>query len=598
MTKKKLKYTPPLKDFHKKNQRSKDQGPKFGNAELLGLGIVILLGIIIYSNSFNCSFHLDDMRSIVDNIKIRDLSDVNAWWTFAPSRPLGYFTFALNYHFNQLDVTYYHIGNLMIHLINACLVYWLTWLIFSSPALKDHVISKDKKVIVLLTALLFVSHPLATQSVTYIVQRLTSMAALFYLLSLAFYVKARLSGKRNTLKYFLFAGSLVSAVLAMLTKENTFTLPFAIVLFEIFFLQTKKLTLHLKDYRILLWMATFLGLILIVSKIYSFSIFNPIPPALGNTYTVTPVNYFFTQFNVIVKYIQLLFLPINQNLDYDFPIANHFFELRTLLSFLLLVSLIILAIYLFKKNRLISFGIFWFFLALSIESSFIPLPDLIFEHRTYLPSFGFFLILSSGLYVLLQNKQKYLAAAVLIIIIGSNSFLTYQRNKVWQDDLTLWNDVISKSPHKARPIGTRGDLYRDLQQWDNAIADYSGAIEINPEYAIANHNRGGVYGKIGQWDKAIADYTSAIKADPKYSLALYNRGNIFGKLGQWDKAIEDYGSAIAIDTKFKEAYYARSVAFGKLKQWDKAITDCDKAINIDANYGLAYFNRGFAYSNL
>ena len=247
------------------------------------------------------------------------------------------------------------------------------------------------------------------------------MVTMFYLLSLALYVKARLSNKGNISKTLLFTGSLISAVLAMLTKENAFTLPFAIVLFEFFFLRTKKLSINFRDYRVILLMAAFLGMIIIIPLKFSFSIFKPIPPMLGHAYTVTPLNYLFTQFSVIVKYIQLLFLPINQNLDYDFPISNTFFEIRTLLSFLVLLSLIILAIFSFKRYRIISFGIFWFFLTLSIESSFIPINDVIFEHRTYLPSFGFFLILTSGIYFLLWNKHKYLAISIFVIIIGSNS---------------------------------------------------------------------------------------------------------------------------------------------------------------------------------
>ena len=432
------------KDHRTQYQKPLKQVKKNRYSNMVGLSLIFLLGIIIYSNSFYCSFHFDDLLRIVYNIKIRNLADVKAWWNYYPSRPVGTLTFALNYHFNQLDVWYWHLVNLIIHLINACLVWWLTLLIFSSPVLKDQPIARNKKVLAFLTALLFVSHPLATQSVTYIVQRLASMVAMFYLLSLVLYVKARLSNKGNIVKTLLFTGSLISAGLAMLTKENAFTLPFAIVLFELFFLRTKKLSINFKDYRVILLMGAFLGVIIIIPLKFSLSIFKPIPPSYRNTYTVTPLNYLFTQFSVIVKYIQLLFLPINQNLDYDFPISNTFFEIRTLLSFVVLLSLIILAIFSFKRYRIISFGIFWFFLTLSIESSFIPIKDVIFEHRTYLPSFGFFLILSSGIYVLLWNKYKHIAIIIFVIIISSNSYLTYERNKVWKDDLTLWSDVVSK----------------------------------------------------------------------------------------------------------------------------------------------------------
>jgi tetratricopeptide (TPR) repeat protein len=621
----------PGKD-QRKDQKTVKQVKRNRYHEWLGLAAMILLGIIIYSDSFNCSFHFDDLTRIVDNPAIRNVSDVKAWWNVYPSRPVGMFTFALNYHFNRLDVQYYHLVNLVIHLINACLVWWLTMLIFSSPALKHDPLSGQKKVIAFFTALLFVSHPLATQSVTYIIQRLTSMAAMFYLLSLALYVKARISDKGNLSKILLFAGSLISAVLAMLTKENAFTLPFAIVLFEFFFLRTKKLSVNFRDYRMILLPVAFLGFILFLLLKFSFGIFRPIPPMLGHAYTVTPLNYLFTQFSVIVKYIQLLFLPINQVLDYDFPLSATFFEIRTVLCFLLLLSLLILAVRSFKRYRIISFGIFWFFLTLSVESGFIPISDVIFEHRTYLPSFGFFLILSSGLCLLLWNKYRYLPISLFVIIIGSYSYMTYERNKVWKDELSLWNDNVAKTPGLSRAIMNRGVAWAGLGQWDMALTDYSKAIEINPEFtdAYANrgvacinldqwdmaindfskaieidlgfvkayYNRGVAYGNRGQYDKAIADYSKAIEINPGYALAYDNRGVAWRNRGEYEKAIADYSKAIEIDPDFAKAYSNRGIAYGYLEQWDKALADDSRAIEIDPGYTVAYDNRGVAYSHL
>jgi tetratricopeptide (TPR) repeat protein len=588
----------PQTDHPKQYQKPIKQVKKKRYSDLVGLGIIILLGIIIYSNSFYCSFHFDDLLRIVDNPGIRNLSDMKAWWNIYPSRPFGIFTFALNYHFNQLDVRYYHLVNLTIHLINACLAGWLTLLIFSSPALKDNPIASQKKVIAFITALMFVSHPLATQSVTYIVQRLTSLAALFYLLSLALYVKARLSNKGNKSKALLFTGSLISAVLAMLTKENAFTLPFAIVLFEFFFLRTKKLSINFRNYRMILVLITFLGFILIILLKFSFSIFKPIPPMLGHTYTITPFNYFFTQFSVIIKYLQLLFLPINQNLDYDFPISNTFFEIRTLLSFLVLLSLIILAVISFKRYRIISIGIFWFFLTLSIESSFIPINDVIFEHRTYLPSFGFFLILTSGIYYLLWNKHKYLAITIFVIIIGSNSYLTHERNKVWKDNVSLWSDVVSKSPNLSRALVNCGLAYSNIEQWDKAIEDYSKAIGFNTKYTDAYYNRGVAYANLGKWEQAIDDCSKAIEIDPKHTKSYYNRGVAYANLNQWDKAIDNFSKAIEFDTKLIDAYYNRGVAYAHLQQLDKAIADYSKVTEIDPKHTGAYSNRGIIYCNL
>ncbi len=570
---------------------------KTRNYDLVALAIIFLLGIIIYSNSLSCSFHLDDYDNIVNNTKIHNISDVNAWWNFSSNRPVSMFTFVLNYYFNELDVTYYHLVNLIIHLINAFLVWSLTLLILSSKLIKDSSIFKNKKIIAFFTSLLFISHPLATQSVTYIVQRQTSIATLFYLFSLIMYVKARYSDKKTFKMYALFFGSFVGAILAFFSKENAYTLPFTILLIEIFFIQEKKFKLNFKDYRLIVTIVSFAIIIALILLKFKLSIFNPIEPSqsMGNAITITSENYLYTQFSVIVKYIQLLFLPINQNVDYDFPISNRFFEIKTILSFGFLISLLALAIYLFKRNRIISFGIFWFFITLSIESSFIPITDVIFEHRTYLPSFGFFLILSSGIFYFLAQKHKKLAIVILLTIVGINSILTYNRNKVWKNDITLWTDTVRKSPNKARPLGNLGVAYGSVEQWDKAIDCYSKSIKISPIYFIIYYNRGLAFGKQNRLNEAIDDYSKSIEINPKYASSYMNRGIAYSSLGLPEKAIPDYSKTIELEPSFSAAYFNRGLANYTLGNWKDAIADFSGAIWIDSNFAIAYVNRGVTY---
>ncbi|HOY31082.1 MAG TPA: tetratricopeptide repeat protein [Bacteroidales bacterium] len=568
-------------------------------ADLLGLSLIMILGVIIYSNSFHCSFHLDDFSSIVHNDdRIKLIFETKYYWWFLKStlRPLSIFSFAINYQISQFDVRSYHLVNLIIHLVNTYLVWRITVLLFSTPVMINNPISTHKKLLAFMVALFFVSHPLATQSVTYIVQRMNSMSAMFYFLSLVLYVKARLSDKSIKHKLFLFSGALIAAFLAFLSKENSLTLPAAIILSELFFLQKKKLSVILKDYRVLLSLIVFIVIIVFTLFKFSLKIFDPLPISASNAHNITSWNYLLTQFSVIVKYVQLLVLPINLNLDYDFPVSNNFFEWKTLLCFLLLLSLLTLALFLFKKHRIFSFGIFWFFLTLSVESSIIPLADVIFEHRTYLPSFGFFLILSTGIYIGLWNRSRYLAIAIVLIIAVSNSVLTYQRNKVWKDDVTLWSDVVSKSPDKARPYVNLGSAYGTIGDKNKAIYNFSKAIEISPDFLFAYWNRGLAYDELQQPDKALADYTKAIEIDRKCIDAYYNRGVVYDKLGQPDKAIEDYTKAIEIDPKtYVKSYNNRGVDYEKLGQWDKAIADYSKMAELEGWNARPLVNRGGVY---
>ena len=408
---------------------------------MLHLAIILVLGTVIYSNSFDCTFHFDDIISIVNNDAIKDVSDINTIWKSNSRRFIAYLSLAINHHFGALNVWGYHFFNLMIHLTTSLLVYWLMFITLKTPNVKSLIPVKDHHWIALVVALIFVSHPLATQSVTYIIQRMASMVTLFYLFAIILYLKGRLNQGSTSLSIGYFITALIAAIFALFTKENAFTIPLVILLVEISLFKRDKIVINFSKPRIILGCIVFLSFLLLLFSRVSSSFFQTIPPSFGHTYTVTPWNYLLTQFSVIAKYIQLLCFPINLNFDYDYAISNSLIEPRTFLSLGFLLALVGLSIYLFKKQKLISFGIMWFFITISIESSFIPLADLIFEHRTYLPSVGFFMILTVGIYQLVWQKNKKIALGLIFLIIGTNSFATYQRNKVWKNEGTLWNEI-------------------------------------------------------------------------------------------------------------------------------------------------------------
>lgn len=599
----------------------------------VGVVVIILTVGFIYWGSLDYPFHFDDYRNIIDNTKIHDIKDVDAWWNYSANRPVSMFSLVLNFHFHELEVRYYRIVNIIIHIINALLVWWLVLLLFSSPVLRGTAVARHKAAIAFFTAFLFVSHPLATQSVTYIVQRHTSMAAMFYLLSLSFFIKGRLQIKGSKLKYFLFIGALVSAIAGMLSKENAYTLPLAILLVEACFFQEKKISIGLKNYRILLLLAGLAAMGVFLLYRFTLDIFEPIPEThcMGTAGTITPVNYLLTQFRVIAIYIRLLILPVNQTLDYDMALSQSIFQPHTLLSFLFLASIFLLSIYLWNKNRLFSFGILWFFITLSVESGFIPIADVIFEHRTYLPSFGYFLILSTGAYMIFPNRRAR-AAMVLAVVALIWSVMAHERNKVWESEYSLWSDAIAKSPGKARPYVNRGIDYGNRQQWHKAIKDYNRAIEISDkypiiffrrgvayinsrqwheaiddfsrierfssEYPIIYYYRGVAYSRTGQFEKALADYDRFVEVRPDFDLAYINRGTTYFDMGDYQKAIADYSKAIEISPQLTKAHLNLARAYFRQGDWQQAIGAANNAIDLDPRNASAYFVRGGAYHNL
>ena len=440
---------------------------------------ILLLGTLIYSNTFYSSFYFDDLYSIVNNPAIRNILNLQAIWNFWPARFLTYLSLALNYHLGQLNVLSYHLFNLAVHLTSGILVCWFMLLTCATPAMQGEKITKSAKLIALFTSLVFITHPLQTQGVTYIIQRATSLATLFYLLALTLYVKSRLlqqQGGSPLARKLFYCASLVAAIMAMFTKEVTITLPLMILLYEFCFLKTKE-RLNWKPLIPFLVTLLIIPLTMFLTKSVDFM---GMKMALGNPPDISSWQYLLTQFRVMVTYLRLLFIPVNQNLDYYYPISKNLLDLSTLASLVFLIFILTIAVRIFSKHRLISFSIFWFFLTLLPESSVIPIKDVIFEHRLYLPMVGFSFFIVTLIYYLLEKRSLKTMVTVLLIMTSCYAVLTYRRNLIWQDELTLWNDVVHKSPQKARPYNNRGNAYKHQGNIQQAIFDYSRAIAINP----------------------------------------------------------------------------------------------------------------------
>ena len=601
---------------------------------VIKLSTVILLcclGILIYSNTFYSSFHFDDESSIVKNLNIRNLTNLRLIWDFAPTRFINYLSFAFNYHLHQLSVFGYHLFNLAIHLCTTILIWWFVLLTFATPAMKNDKITQHANLIAFLAAAVFVSHPLQTEAITYIVQRVTSLAALFYLLSLCLYIKSRISrierNDSNQNHNLYYAASLIIASVGMFTKEMIITLPLAIVVYEFCFLRMQA---GLNWRKIL----PFFIISLIVPLILLFTKSENVR-AIMRIFKYAPDtprwSYLLTQCRVMVTYLRLLFIPLNQNLDYDYPIYNTLFQLPVFASILFLTLILVTAIRISSKYRLLSFGIFWFFLALLPESSIMPVQDVIFEHRLYLSMLGYSIFLVSAVYYLFKNRSIKVTVLILLLTIHWYAILTYNRNLDWKDEFTLCKDIVRKSPKKPRSYVHLGNAYAQKGMFNQSIDSLIKAIEIAPNYNDAYYNLGAVYYEKGDFDKAILYLSEAIKIDPVDFEAYYYRGMSFSNKKEYASAISDfirvlrinpryiesyrvlanaynvinknneaiilYNKAIAVNPDIAELYIYAAVFYGDIGNHKEAIDLCKKAIKIKPNLTEAYLNLGCAYGN-
>jgi tetratricopeptide (TPR) repeat protein len=596
---------------------------------ILHLILITLVGLLAYSNTFNVPFQWDDKLSIVENAAIRDLSHFMeplkakesqdatgylALHTMFKSRLIGFLTFALNHKIHGLDVRGYHIVNLIVHILNSFLVYWLAVLTFRTPHMKKSLLRDNAGYIALFTGLLFVSHPIQTEAVTYIVQRFASLATTFYLLSLVLYIRWRLVKDHGSTfgvqrRHLIYILSVISAVIAMKTKEIAFTLPLAVATYEFIFFKDSA------GKRLIYLVPLFLTMLIIPLTYISLAdIDRSLEELTGSdgeavrAQDISRIDYLFTEFRVIATYMRLLVLPVNQNLDYDYPVYRSFFEPQVFLSFIFLLGVFGFGVNLIRHsltgeaiNRLLAFGIFWFFLTLSVESSIIPL-HVIFEHRIYLPSAGAFIAAASYVFYMahkIKTRKQRIGRAVMpffALTIMILACATYARNTIWQSESSLWEDVVIKSPNKKRGHINLGFAYKTEGSIDMAIEPWQSALRIEPD-PITHHYLALAYSSKGMIDNSIEHLESALLIDPLFADAHRNLGVAYKAKGLTDRGIEHYLIALRIRPNDAESHYNLGIAFVSKGLVSRALEHFQAAIRINPDYANAHNNLGMLYKS-
>ncbi len=532
--------------------------------------LIVFVGFIAYSNSFHASFHMDDEDSIIKNVAIRHLWDIRAIWDFYPSRFLTYFTFAINYAVGGLNVVGYHFFNIFLHLLSGILVYQLALLTISLIPLDDEKLKGRPELMAVFAALIFVSHPLQVGAVTYIVQRAVVMSSFFYLLAMVCYIR----GVRDNLRSYRRA-ALGAAVLSLFSKEMALTLPVALLVYDrTFFREKKGAFLRLMPFFIVMLL---MPASLVFSKHFNLKSFEL---AIDLSSRPAPLNYLLTQFRVFLTYTKLLLFPLHQNFDYDYRLSKTLFEPGVLVGLGMVISLLLSGLILLKKNHPFKgFVLIWFFLLLLPESSIFPIHDLAVEHRLYLVVAAFSLLFATSLFSVLSEKAS---GYILLFFVSFLFLLTYDRNIVMSDEVSLWTDTIQKSPNSASAYLARGTAYNARGQMDLAIEDFDRCIEIEPHFVRAYNNRGIAYYTKGDFSRALEDYNKLLKLNPKFSSAYLNRGAVYYAQGNVGKAFEDWTKAIELDPLSAEnAYSNRAVIFGARGDLQGALHDLNAAVGLN-----------------
>jgi len=422
---------------------------KFFSNPYFSLFIICVVGILAYLNSLQVPFYLDDAGSITNNTRLVNASIVSLYNDYG-LRFLGYVGLWLNYEYAKLDVVPYHIVNIGIHVLASFAVFALTNKLAEILNLFDN--KHTRLAFSCFVALLFVAHPLQSQAVTYIVQRLASQVALFYVAALTCYLYFRVSNSIK-LKCAYLTGALVFGVAAIFTKQNAFTLPLVVLLCEwlLFHNVTRK---HAVVVALLSVVATALVLLL-PDSVGAFA--SKIDVLSRETTDFSRTDYFLAQLPILWNYIGKVFVPWPLQLEYDYTVDG-FALWQICLAALAHVSVLFAAVALRKKYPVVTWGLLFYYATHLIESGVIPITDIAFEHRTYLPNLGLFIVVGyavvSSLSFLVKRNKNFAWFGVLLpaLLLTTLVSLTFLRNEQWKSpELLLAND-FKQAPNQARAI--------------------------------------------------------------------------------------------------------------------------------------------------
>lgn len=585
--------------------------------------IFLLVTVLLaYSNSLHGTWAMDDILARRP-VAMHDIHDIIGF------RKVAYLSFLLNRDIAPFTPFNFRLFNVFIHFLNGLLIYALAYktilLMYhggrrSGPDVADTAGRPGDRAfwVALISSSIFVLHPLNIDAVAYIIQRMALLATLFTLLSLLSYIAAaRSSGRAG--KTFYYSLTTVFLLAGIFSKENAVMAVPLILLYDYIFLSRFDRKLFRKKMLIILAIAllsvgfAFFSLNLYAAAdelVHMFINFNKPLHAkawMANDVYWTPLEHVLTEFRVVSRYILLIFAPLPGFLVFDwwgYPVSKGLTEPpTTLIAVIFILSLLGFSIWKRKRLPLLSFGILWYFVAISLESFLALGSDLYFQFRNYLPLTGLIIGIVGQILISFRVKPKVLwgGAMTLCLVLGS---LTYARNFVWKDSITLWTDTVQKAPSNIRAEMSLGNAYLKEADTVNAEKCYEKVVKMSSEGRRAHflndaeYSLGMMYLFRGQLSKAkelIDEFSGEIESyKPEILKAFYNSltGKIDEAIGQYKevlpKASKNMADTVVVYTLLGDAYRAKGMT-------EAAIANYKKALSFDPEFASAYYGMGVAY---
>ena len=541
--------------------------------------LIALIAFIAFLPALQNDFsHWDDNLYLQDNTAILDVSWYSVQKIFSSFyignyQPLTVLTFLAEYRFFKFNPFFYHLDNIILHMIVVLLVFWLFWIL-------------SKRVsIAAIVSLLFAIHPLRVESVVWVCGRKDMLYSIFFLGALIAYIKWRARQPAPRL-YWL---SVLLFLCAILCKAMSMTLPAVLLLVDFFMARKfdKRAVLDKIPYLIL---AAVFSCVAVVGAYAG----GAVRPASLNTSLFEKAA---TLSYCLVFYLNKLFLPLNLSCLYPLP-GNADYAVSMAGILLLGLGAALSS----RLSRKIVFGSLFFFITALPILQFVPIGRTLFADRyTYLPCLGVFYLAAEGLVWLWGNKIKasriksalFLGAGLAIVV--TLSVMTWQRSKVWKDDITLWGDAIKKYPTLAVAYNNRGAEYLLRKNYREALADFASAVAIDPDNYKAYLNLGLMTLRTGNYPKAIRLISIALRQEP-YDTDIYdNLVTIYFNLKQLKTALGLALEEVRLWPDYARGHVNLCGVYGEMGESDKALAACRTAMAIDPNYALTYWTTSLVY---
>ncbi len=509
--------------------------------------LLALLAGLVYANSLPNDFVFDDKGLVVKKHQIRSFDQVPRVFmkkSKAGYRPLRTASYAIDYAFFGLNPTGFRGFNIFYHALNGSLLFVILRTLLGQPRPA------------LLAAILFIVHPIQTDSVAYISGRRDLLFTLFYLIGFYGFIRYRMTDR---LRYLSLAG--VSYVLSLLCKEMAVTLPLLCFCYDLFqslpaatvqrpvsssWQQLREGMRSLLQRHKWFWLTT--GVVFVsVAWYHAFVVAGQVTRqqvmwggGLGPTLlTVT---------RIFTRYLILLAFPFILNADYSynaFPISRTLADPRVLSALVVLGAVGWGIFYLLRRNPMAAFGGLWFFVTLLPVSQIIPHHEMMAEHYLYLPSAGVFLAATVLLEPLfsMNSRAPVISRGVLVVLLLLG-IRTVLRNRDWKDDLTLWTKTVRTVPESARARTNLGEIHMRKGRLTEALRQFIEAARIKPDDPVNHDNLGAVLLSLGRLDEAERAFREATRTSASFPSAKANLGVLHLSRGQLDEAERELQEAL------------------------------------------------------